>query len=594
MILQALTEHYEALAKQTTQRQITPRGWTYAKISFALCINDAGELERVIPLMPNQTQGKMAGMRWQEILLPIEPSGRTGGAQRPSFLWDSSKYFFGITSEQNEQKELVTLQKEKHFESSRELHHRLLDKVDIPAAKALLAFFDHWIPANAVEHPALQQDWKEITSKANLVFRYDGGYVHDDPLIRQAWQDQYDDEDNDPTMICLVTGKPGPVARIHPRIKNLIGGNTSGTYLVSFNEKAFCSYGHEQSLNAPVSKQAAFAYTAALNYMIADRAHVQHLGDTTVLFWARSGQSDYQDFFSGFAFGSDVTYDEGDLANMLKNLLQGHPVQYSETLLDPNMDFYILGLSPNAARLSVRFFLRNSFGGFLTNVQRHHKRLDIVRPSFDKHETISLKALLDATVNQHSRDKVPSSVMTGEVMRAILADTRYPASLLNGVTLRIRAEHEIDRTRAAILKAYYLKNPHPDVPKEVLTVSLNSECTTPAYVLGRLFSVYETIQADANKGIKATIKDKYFNTAASTPATIFPILGNLAQKHLKKLKSDKPGLCVNYEKEIAEITALLGESFPVRMSLPQQGAFQLGYYHQTQYHYLTKEDKENV
>ena len=197
------------------------------------------------------------------------------------------------------------------------------------------------------------------------------------------------------------------------------------------------------------------------------------------------------------------------------------------------MDFYILGLSPNAARLSVRFFLRNTFGGFLENVQHHYDRLEIIRPANDSFDNIPLWKLLDETVNQNSRDKSPVPGMAGETLRAILNDTPYPATLLNGVFLRIRSEREITRGRAAILKAYYLKNPHPDIPKEVLTVSLNPACDDPAYVLGRLFSVYEAIQSAANPGINATIKDKYFNSAASIPATVFPILGNLAQKHLK-------------------------------------------------------------
>lgn len=125
-------------------------------------------------------------------------------------------------------------------------------------------------------------------------------------------------------------------------------------------------------------------------------------------------------------------------------------------------------------------------------------------------------------------------------------------------------------------------------------MSLNPACSDPAYVLGRLFSVYEAIQSAANPGINATIKDKYFNSSASTPATIFPILGNLAQKHLKKLKGSNMGLCVFYEKQLGEVSSLLGPAFPDHMSLPQQGSFQLGYYHQTQIRYQKKEDAENV
>ena len=257
-------------------------------------------------------------------------------------------------------------------------------------------------------------------------------------------------------------------------------------------------------------------------------------------------------------------------------------MSFEQERLDPGMDFYVLGLSPNSARLSVRFFLHDSFGRFLANVREHYRRLEIVRPAYDKFETLPLWKLLSETVNQNTKDKSPSPDLAGELLRSILDGSRYPATLLNGVTLRIRAEREITRGRAAILKAYYLKNPHTDVPKEVLTVSLNQESANIPYNLGRLFSVLEAIQESANPGINATIKGKYFNSAASTPAVVFPILVNLSQKHLKKLRSSNPGLAVFYEKQLAGLLAAFGESYPNRMSLPQQGSFQLGYYHQTQ------------
>ena len=580
MILQALTEYYEALA---AQEKIARPGWADAKISFALCLGESGELERVASTKTEQTQGKKTVLAPQKLSLPA-PVTRTAGVLS-NFLWDNSSYILGVDAKGKPQRSL------KCFEACKVLHHQVLDGVDSSGARALLAFLDRWDPAAAAEHPALKEDWEELTGGANLVFRYHGDYLHNDPMIRQAWQRHYDSSGEGPEMVCLVTGQKGPVEAVHPSIKGVAGGQTSGTALVSFNAPAFCSYGRDQSLNAPVSRYAAFAYTAALNCLLADREHLYRVGETTILFWAKSGQPAFQDFFAAMAFGGTACYDAGTLGGMLKSLLEGKTVLYDETRLDPGMDFYILGISPNAARLSVRFFLRNSFGGFLENVQRHNDRLEIIRPANDSFESIPPWKLVDATVNQNSKDKSPSPVMTGEVLRAILTDTHYPASLLNGVTLRIRADHKVDRTRAAILKAYYLKKPHPDIPKEVLTVSLNPACDTPAYVLGRLFSVYEAIQSAANPGINTTIKDKYFNSAAATPAVIFPILGNLAQKHLKKLKSSNRGLCVFYEKQLGEVASLLDTSFPARMSLPQQGAFQLGYYHQTQDRYQKKEDK---
>lgn len=577
MILQALTEHYEALAEQG---KLARPGWSDTKVTLALSINDGGELIQVLSLKTEQTRGKKTALAPQSISLPA-PVKRTVGID-PNFLWDNSSYILGVDAKGKPQRSLDC------FHACKALHHRLLDSVDSPAAKALLAFFDHWEPDRAAQHPAFSRDWEELISGVNLVFWYGGTYVQEDPLIRQAWQGYYSADGDGPEMVCLVTGKKGPAEAVHPSVKGLAGAQSSGAALVSFNAPAFCSYGREQNLNAPVGKYAAFAYTAALNYMLADREHLIRVGDTTVLFWAKDGKSAYQDLFSAFALGGTSKYDASDLLNVLNALFRGEKPNFDEARLDPNMGFYVLGLAPNAARLSVRFFLHNTFGAFLQNVQRHNERLEIVRPAFDKFETIPLWKLLDETVNQNSRDKSPSPVLAGEVLRSVLTDTCYPALLLNGVTLRIRAEREITRGRAAILKAYYLKNPHPDVPKEVLTVSLNPDCTDSAYVLGRLFSVLEAIQSAANPGINATIKDKYFNSASSTPSHVFPTLINLAQKHLRKL--DK-GLSISYDRQLTALMGKLEEAFPDRMNLPQQGAFQLGYYHQTQARYQKKEEE---
>lgn len=586
MILQALTEQYEALVEQG---KLDRPGWSDTKVTFALAISDSGELTQVLSLKTEQTRGKKTVLAPQSMSLPAPL--RHSSDITANFLFDDSSYILGISSKGKPERHLVC------FGACRELYHQILSAVDSPAAKAVLAYFDQWNPALARQHSALKQDLKEICSGVKLVFWYRGGYLQDDPMIRNAWQQYYDvDGDDTDTTICLVTGKIAPIARTHPPI---LGAGGTNPKLVSFDKDspAFCSYGKEQGANAPTSKYAAFAYTAALNYMLADREHIQRIGDTTVLFWAKSGQPAFQTAFSAWAFGNPSLYDAGDLSKMLADLLKGKPVQYEDTLLNPNMDFYILGLSPNKGRLSVRCFLRNTFGGFLKNVQRHNARLEIVRPSSDPVEPISLWQLLDETVNQKSQNSAPAPELAGETLRSILTDTRYPASLLNGVILRIRAERNISPGRAAILKAYYTKlaeinrRDNPDIPKEVLTVSLNPDSTNVPYNLGRLFSVLEAIQSSANPGINATIKDKYFNSASATPSRVFPALINLAQKHLRKL--DK-GPAVSYDKQLADLLGRLDQDFPNRMNLPQQGAFQLGYYHQTQNRYQKKEEKENV
>ena len=579
MILQALTEYYQTLANQG---EISPPGWGEVKVAYALCIKADGSLEQVISIQTQQQMGNKTVLAPQLIELPA-PVKRASGIAA-NFLCDNSSYLLGVDNKGKPQRALNC------FEACKKLHEKLLEQIDSPAARATLAFFQNWHPEQAATHSALAHCLDEIQSGVNLVFRFDGIYVHQDPLIQKAWDTYYQTAKDGPSMVCLVTGKQGPVESIHPSIKNVYGAQTSGAALVSFNAPAFCSYGKEQNLNAPTSKYAAFAYTTALNHLLSNRKYVYRVGDATVVCWAKCGGNIYQDLMAWVTFEQTEPsyYTSNELKEALKNLCAGNVVELNDEQLDPNMEFYILGLSPNAARLSVRFFLRDSFGSFLQNVRAHQKRLEIIRPFNDKFDMIPLCKLLSETVNQNSRDKTPAPNMSGEVLRSILTNTRYPASLLNGVVLRLRAEHTITAGKAAILKAYYLKNPHPDVPKEVLTVSLNPNSSNLPYNLGRLFSVLEAIQIASNPGINATIKDKYFNSASATPAMVFPVLLNLAQKHLKKLD---PSLRSYYDRQIVTILSNLGENYPAHLNLPQQGSFQLGYYHQTQEAFKKKEEK---
>ena len=577
MILQALTDYYQTLADSG---KISPLGWGLVKVAFALCIEADGRLTQVISVREEQKKGNKTALMPQLMTLPA-PVKRASGVAA-NFLCDTSGYLLGVDGKGKPQRSLEC------FQASKELHRALLGHVNSPAARAVLAFYDTWEPKLAAGHPALVDCWEEILAGGNLVFWYDGAYVQQDPSVRQAWDSHYQTVEEGPAMVCLVTGERGPVESVHPAIKNVQGAQSSGAALVSFNAPAFCSYGKEQNYNAPTSKYAAFAYTTALNHLLADREHVWRMGDATVVCWARCGGDAYQNLLGWALFGREPSYSLADLQAALRDLCAGKAVELDYGRLDPNMDFYILGLSPNAARLSVRFFLHNRFGEFLRHVQAHQHRLEIVKPAYDKFETLPVWKLLDETVNQNSRDKKPAPNLAGEVLRAILNDTRYPATLLNGVVLRIRAEHTVTRGRAAIIKSYYLKNVHPDVPKEVLTVSLNPESTNTPYNLGRLFAVLEAIQSAANPGITTTIKDKFFNSASATPALVFPSLLNLAQKHLKKLDT---GLRTFYEKQLTALLTKLREAYPTRLNLPQQGSFQLGYYHQLQARYEKKEEK---
>ncbi len=575
-----MTRYYEDLL---AEGKISRPGWVTAKVSYGLVLDEAGRLLQVVPLLTEVEKKNKKALVSREMEVPA-PVKRTAGVAA-NFLCDNSSYLLGADSKGKPERTADC------FAAAKELHLKLLAEADSPAARAVKGFFESWDPQTASAHPALSEDWEEILKGGNLIFWFRGGAVTEDAAVREAWQRQYAAGDNGADEeICLVTGKRGPVARLHPSIKGVVGAQSSGASLVSFNAPSFCSYGHEQGMNAPTGEYAAQAYTTALNTLLADRERVCRIGDTTVLFWAKGGGTGYQDCawmsMFGNVSGQEANYREGDILSTLKDLSRGKSVDWDGERLDPDTRFYVLGLAPNAARLSVRFFWQNSFGTLARNVANHYERLEIVQPAFDKRPTLPVGALLRETVNLNARTPEPEPRLAGDLMLAILNDTPYPATLLYGVALRIRAERAVTRGRAAIIKAYYLKNSRDENLKEVMTMQLNDQTNYLPYLLGRLFSVLEAVQAAANPGINATIRDRYFNAASATPATVFPLLLNLAQKHLAKL--DK-GQEVYYDKQITAICGMIGETLPARMNLPEQSAFQLGYYHETQKRYTKKE-----
>lgn len=577
MILQSLVKLYEDLA---AQGRIAPDGWGSVKTGFAVCLDNDGALIQLIPLLKEAIRGKKTVAVPQELRLPAPVTKTSGKAS--NFLWENANYLLGIPKDETEKERKNASER---FCFCRDYHHALLDGTDSPAAKAVLKFFDNWDASAAIEHPAVKDLIDDLRRGANLTFRINGQYAVEDPALAAVWEAHYF-KSNGETMQCLVTGKDLPYELTHPKVKGVNGAQTSGASLVSFNAPAFCSYNREQNANAPVSRYAAFAYTSALNYLLADRENVQHIGDASVVCWADGADPAYQSFSFEALFGDEKPgFDLDAVRAAVARLSQGLPVE--EFGLDPEKTFYILALSPNSSRLSVRFFLRDTFGNIMKNVNAHHERMEIIRPSNDRFRTIPLWMLLSETVNQNSKDKAASPVLAGAVVRSVFSGGPYPASLLESVMLRIHAEHDISRGKAAIIKAYYLKNQNEGCPKEVLTVSLNENSTNVAYNLGRMFSVFEAIQEKANPGINSTVKDKYFNSAAASPATIFPVLDNLCQKHLRKLDE---GSQVYFGKIMGDLKDRLGEAYPARLSLPEQGSFYLGYYHQTQKRYTKKEE----
>lgn len=583
MILQALVKRYEDLLNQGEEK--VPRlGWGKAKVSFGLNLDENGEVDGLFMLQVAQLVGKKEVMKPRMMVVP-QPVKRASDV-KANFLCDNSSYLFGVDEKGKPGRSLQC------FQACKELHQNVLNRVDTPAAKAILRFFEVWMPEKADGYSFFSENRKELMAGANILFYYDGKSVMQDGEIRRAWQEYYGQTEGENTCICMVTGQKAALATLHPIIKGVSGAQAMGTSLVSFNAPAFCSYEKEQGANASVGTYAAFAYAAALNELLEDREHKKVIGDTTVVYWAEGGETVYQDVAMAAMFGID---DEGgitdqELSMIFDRIRRGEQIEVENQILDLDRHFYVLGLAPNAARLTVRFFLTDSFGNMLRHVGEHYKRIEIVKPAFDPFLSLPMWKLLSETVNKNAKDKTPSPQMAADTLQAVVMGASYPASLLNGVMMRIRAEKEVTRGRAAIIKAYYLRNKNQDCSEEegVLGMELNEQCTNVAYTLGRLFAVLEHLQQEANPGINATIKDKYFNSAASNPAHIFPVLINLGQKHLRKVSE---GQKVYFDRQIGELMELVGEEFPKHLNLPRQGAFQLGYYCQTQKRYQKKEDK---
>jgi CRISPR-associated protein Csd1 len=390
------------------------------------------------------------------------------------------------------------------------------------------------------------------------------------------------------------------------------GAQSSGAALVSFNLEAFTSYGKRQGDNAPVSQQAAFAYTTALNYLLRrDTTNNQRLqvGDTTVVFWAEAETparaAKAESFLASLL---NAPPDDGAEATRIRRVLEDIAHGRAQALADidpelqPGTRMFVLGLAPNASRLSIRFWLVDTLDGLTRQLAWHHKDLRLDPPPWKTAPSVWRLALATAPSRDgraKSEDVPPQ--LAGELMRAILSGSRYPASLLANMVMRMRSDGDVSGVRVAICKAVLARNKRwrnkliQPSQEEEIPVSLNRQSTDPGYLLGRLFAVLENVQRAALGGqVNATIRDRYYGAASATPASIFPVLLRNTQNHLGKLRKEKPGLAVNLEKEIREIVDGLPEHFSKSLKIEAQGQFAIGYYHQSQSHFAKHAESGDV
>lgn len=570
-VLQALDRYYERMAGRG---EVEPPGWSREKISFAIVLSPQGKPIDVLDL--RQASGRKLVPRLVEVPAAVK---RTVAIQ-PNLLWDKTAYVLGRTAGSGKRTA------EEHA-AYKECHLRFLDGTQDDGLLALRRFLEVWTPERFDAAPFVAE-----MLDTNLIFRLEGdsGFIHQREAARHLVAAQAGA--TGPRGFCLVTGIEAPLARLHASIRGVEGAQSSGAALVSFNLAAFTSYGKEQGENAPISEGAAFRYGAALNRML-DRGSrnrlLRPIGDATTVFWAdasdesvaSAAEDDFSILFDPPATDPNADHLDRDqeqavrLFEALQQVAEGRPARNLDPRLAEGVRFHVLGLSPNAARLSIRFWLSDSFEVFAKRLADHYACLHIEPSPWRALPPSVSRLLVRTTALQQDFRNIPP-LLAGEVTRAILAGTPYPRSLLVAALLRLRAgDDPATGWHAAAIRAVLARN---EDRKETPPVSLERDNPDPAYQLGRMFAMAEIAQRMALGKVNATIRDRYFGAASATPGSIFPLLLRGMQHHLSRLRKDGKGGFI--EREMDQIAELLPPALPRSLRLEEQGRFVIGYYHQ--------------
>ena len=577
MILQALKEYYDRKANDPDS-DIAPEGFEKKELQFLIVINEEGEfinIEDTREKIGNKLVGK-------SFLLP-RSKGRSGSKSYETtfLLWDHIGYLLGLPT--NDPKSAK--QHQTWLKALAELPPELVaDK----GVSAMLKFYEKGEIDKAIASPQITECLK--APQCNMAFRLASdvpvpcgekvqAYVLDNLTVSsEEVGDSTDTTEKHGT--CLVTGEKGIIARTHNRTpidkdtKNLVGFQKNSGY---------DSYGKEQGYNAPIIKSTEFAYVTGLNTLLKSNQRIQ-VGDATTVFWSEKPSSFETDFSFLFKEPEKDNPDMGTQAvkSLYESLQNG---SYQED--DGKYRFYILGLSPNSARISVRFWHVGTIAEFALRIRQYFDDFAIVKPPKEP-DYYSIWRILVNIASQDKSENIPPN-LAGEFMRAILTGTNYPNTLLQAALRRIRSDttNRVKPIRAALIKAYlnryYRFNPNNNYVE--VTMDLDQNQPAIGYQLGRLFATLEKIQEEANPGINATIRERYYGAACATPVTVFPNLLRLKNHHLAKLESK--GRVVNFERLLGEIIGRLS-GFPSHISLHEQGMFAIGYYHQRQAFFAAK------
>jgi CRISPR-associated protein Csd1 len=594
MILQRLVQYYDRLAADPLSADALARpGYSLQKISFCVVLEPDGSLQQFQSLLDADEKKPIP----RSLLVPGQ-SKPSGSGINPGFLWDNAAYMLGFKPDDPKP------ERTRHsFEAFRARHIDVESEIGSPSFRAVCTFLRNWRPEQAAEHAG---ELKDIIGSFGI-FKIAGEqrFVHDDSAVVAYWASHATPETEAETGRCLVTGLEGPIARLHePKIKGVRGAQSSGALLVSFQGDAYRSFGKDQSYNAPVGVGATFKYANALNYLLARADRRISLGDATVVFWAEHYTPDEQFISEIFAesppLPDDAPTEDKRRAEQvrlfLSQLREGHA---GSDAIEPedSTRFFILGLSPNAARISVRFWIDSTVSEMKARLGQHLRDIDLAGAR-DRDPPLIIRRIVLATgrgetdargkFTGYDADAVPP-LLAGAIARAVMTGGPYPQMLLTAMLNRIRADGLVRHERVAAIKGCIVRNSRlQGQPKEV-PVALDTNRTDSAYVTGRLFALLEKIQSDsADSELNRTIKDRYFSAASATPGMVIPRLIRLSQHHLAKLKS---GQKVYYERLLGEVIGKL-DSFARYLNLEDQGLFAVGYFHQRQDLFTSKKNEK--
>lgn len=606
MILQALVEYYER-----KKDDLPNFGFERKEIPYIIVLDKEGKLVNI----ETTYEGDGKNQRARTFLLPQSVKKTSGIAS--NLLWENPEYAIGIKREadddkkQKENKKTNTSDQDRAEDNKEEkenkktkenveteskvdnMHRAFKEKMDSLGViddriEVLKRFLNKDKKEELLKFKTVVDEIKK-DKKALITFRLDTDteIIAEKENIKNAIQ-QLNISNELKERRCLITGCKDYIEKTHTAIKGVWKAQSSGANIVSFNSSAYCSYGKEQGENAPCGSKAVFAYTTALNSLLSKNSlQKMQVGDATTVFWSEK----VNDFEKKFLLFFEYPKDNPDAGtNAVKELINS--INNGALNSDENnkTEFYVLGLSPNAARIAIRFFVKDTISGMSKNIAQHFEDLKIDKPK-NESEFLSLFKLLASTAALGKSENI-SPNLAGNFFMSILKGLPYPQTLLQAMINRIKAEQKITYARAALIKAYLNRNARYKNKEEEIKVSLNKENTEQGYVLGRLFATLVKLQEDALGTTNSTIM-RFYGAASSSPVTVYANLMRLHQHHLEKLRKEKPGMAVNYEKLIGEIQSKIDDKkgYPSHLSLTEQGKFAIGYYQQRQDFFKTKEEK---